>query len=64
MKIPGFVQDIGQFFKSKSNWTGLTMIGLSVIGFYYQILTVNEAAVAGVNGFALLAIRDAIAKIE
>lgn len=57
MKIIGFRQDVRTFLKSKSNWTGLTMIFGGAIGIYQKAnLTVSVQAIMG--GLALIFVKD------
>lgn len=59
MNIIGFKQDVRTFLKSKSNWTGLSMVIGGIIGITQKAdLTISVQAIMG--GLALIFIKDAI----
>lgn len=62
MKIPLFSQDAADFFSSKSNWTGLTMIVVGIAGYMSKSMPPVVAIQSIMGGLALLFVKDAIAK--
>ena len=57
-----FSQDLKTFLKSKSNWTGMTMIGSGIVGWYTKSMEPVTAFQTIMGGFGFLAIKDAIHK--
>lgn len=56
-----FKQDIKTFLQSKTNWTGITIIGSAIVGYYTGAITPVELFAGVTNGLGLMFIRDAIA---
>lgn len=57
-----FVQDLREFFQSKTNWLGLTAIVGGVLGYYTGEVTMVIAANAVMGGLMAITLKDAIAK--
>lgn len=58
-----FAQNLSEFASSKTNWSGLTMVVMSVLSYVTGTIGV-EAMVAGVmNGLGMIGIKDAVVKI-
>jgi len=56
-----FKQTVKDFFKSKTNWTAVTMIIAAIVGYFTKEFTASVAITQIFGGFGLLFIRDAIA---
>jgi hypothetical protein len=57
-----FGQTPKEFFKSKSNWTGLTAIIMSSTTYYTGKIELDMAIQGILGGLALISIKDAMAK--
>jgi len=59
-----FAQDFKSFASSKTNWNGLTMVVMSIIGYMATDHVSIEVAAAGVfNGLGYIFVKDAISKV-
>ena len=58
----GFKQEIKEFLSSKTNWTGLSMVIGSIVGFKYGQVDAVTAVQGVMAGLALISVKDAIAK--
>lgn len=59
-----FKQTLKEFFKSKTNWTGLTMILSAVSGFLTQSISPAEAWQMITAGLAIIFLKDAVAGVK
>lgn len=61
MKIPFFEQDLKEFLSHKTNWTGMTLVLIGIVGIFNGM---DSALVVSsiMGGLSLLFVRDAIAK--
>jgi len=57
-----FVQDLREFFQSKTNWVGLTAIVGGVLGFYMGEISMTIAVNAVMGGLMGITLKDAISK--
>ncbi len=58
-----FAQDMKTFFKSKTNWTGLTMIGTGIVGYFTKTMTPVAAFQTAATGLGLICLKDATFKV-
>lgn len=59
-----FKQTIKEFFKSKTNWTAVTMIVAAIVGYLTKEFTASAAINQMFGGLGILFIRDAVAGIS
>ena len=59
-----FKQTIKEFFKSKTNWTSVTMIVAAIVGYFTNEFTASATITQIFGGLGLLFIRDAVAGIN
>ena len=57
-----FKQTLTEFFKSKSNWVGLTGIVAGLVGWYTGTVSPTVAAIGIMGGLQAICVKDAIAK--
>ena len=59
-----FAQDIQSFFKSKSNWVGLSAIVSAAVGLYTKTMPITVAVQTILGGLAVIALKDATVKLQ
>lgn len=59
-----FKQTSKEFFRSKTNWTGLTMILSAISGFLTQTLGAAEAWQMVTAGLGIIFIKDAVVGVK
>lgn len=57
-----FNQSLKEFFRSKTNWTAITMVVSAVVGYLAKEYTIAGALTQVLTGAGMLFIRDAITK--
>lgn len=58
-----FIQDAKEFFRSKTNWTGITSIATGLAGFYSGEFQAAAAVGLIMGGFMAISLKDAISKV-